>query len=161
MSTPPPAPETVHRLRALTVLLDQHGSAFAARHGLGSTDVRALIALLDLERAGVAASPTQLARDLRLTTASTTVLLDRLERAGHVRRTPRADDRRRVDVTVTDEAKRVGWGFFGPLIAARRAVLDQRTASERAVVDGFLDDLLTALRREGTPPRGARAGASS
>ncbi|MCZ2811156.1 MarR family transcriptional regulator [Modestobacter sp. VKM Ac-2979] len=139
------APGTVHRLRALTVLLDQHGGAFAAQHGLGGTDVRALIALLDMERAGVDASPTRLARELRLTTASTTVLLDRLERAGHVRRTARTDDRRRVDVTVTDAAKQLGWTFFGPLITATRAVLDERTAAERAVIDRFLDDLVTAL----------------
>ena len=150
-----PAPQTVHRLRALTVLLDQHGGAFADRHGLGSTDVRALIALLDLQRAGVAASPTLLARELRLTTASTTVLLDRLERAGHVRRTPRADDRRRVDVTVTDAAKELGWSFFGPLIAATRAMLDRRTAAERAVDDDFLDDLLSALGGGGAVPAGA------
>lgn len=140
------APGTVHRLRALTLVLEQHGSAFAQQHGLGSTDVRALIALLDLERAGVPASPTRLAHELGLTTASTTVLLDRLERAGHVLRTARTDDRRRVDVTVTDAAKRLGWAFFGPLIDTTRAVLAERSPAERAVVDSFLDDLVRALR---------------
>ena len=147
------APQTVHRLRALTLLLDEHGAAFARRHGLGPTDVRALIALLDLERTGVPASPTLLAQELRITTASTTVLLDRLERAGHVRRTPRADDRRRVDVTVTDSAKELGWAFFGPVIDTTRAVLAARTPAERAAVDRFLDDLLAAL---GTTPPAAR-----
>ena len=139
------APGTVHRLRALTLLLDQHGQAFAEQHGLGRTDVRALIALLDLERAGVPASPTALARELRLTTASTTVLLDRLERAGHVRRTARTDDRRRVDVHVTDAAKELGWSFFGPVIDTVRTVLGDRDARERAVIDAFLDDLAAAL----------------
>ena len=147
------APGTVHRLRALTLLLEQHGSAFAQQNGLGGTDVRALIALLDLERAGVPASPTLLARELRLTTASTTVLLDRLERAGHVQRTARTDDRRRVDLAVTAAAKQLGWAFFGPVIDTTRAVLAARTAAERAVVDQFLDDLLDALRQAtGAPP---------
>lgn len=148
------APGTVHRLRALTLLLDQHGAAFAARHRLGATDVRALVALLDLERAGAPASPTALARELRLTTASTTVLLDRLERAGHVRRTPRADDRRRVDITVTDSAKELGWAFFGPVIDTTRAVLARRTLAQRAVIDQFLDDLVAALGAgpEAAPP---------
>ena len=140
------APGTVHRLRALTVQLEQFGASFAAAHGLGATDVRALIALLDVERAGEAASPTRLARELRLTTASTTVLLDRLERAGHVHRTPRTDDRRRVDVSVTDSAKELGWAFFGPVIDAVRTVLDQRSTAERAVIDRFLDDLADALQ---------------
>jgi DNA-binding MarR family transcriptional regulator len=139
------APATVHRLRALTLVLEQHGSAFAERHGLGSTDVRALIALLDLERWGRPAGPTVLARELGLTTASTTVLLDRLERAGHVHRVARTDDRRRVDVVVTEAAQELGWAFFGPVIDATRTVLAARTPAERAVIDRFLDDLVSAL----------------
>ena len=139
------APATVHRLRALTLLLDAAGAAFAARNGLSATDVRALVCLLDRERAGVPASPTWLAGQLRVTTASVTALLDRLERAGHVRRVPRSDDRRRVDVLVQDSAKELGWAFFGPLIDATAAVLDRRSAAERAVIDAFLDDMVAAV----------------
>lgn len=101
--------------------------------------------LLDRERAGVPASPTWLAGQLRVTTASVTALLDRLERAGHVRRVPRSDDRRRVDVLVQDSAKDLGWAFFGPLIDATAAVLDRRSAAERAVIDAFLDDMVAAV----------------
>ena len=139
------APATVHRLRALTLLLDAAGAAFAARNGLSATDVRALVCLLDRERAGVPASPTWLAGQLRVTTASVTALLDRLERAGHVRRVPRSDDRRRVDVVVQNSAKDLGWAFFGPLIDATAAVLDRRSAAERAVIDAFLDDMVAAV----------------
>ena len=138
-------PGTVHRLRELVLLLEQHARTFAGETGLGPTDVRALIRLLDAERAGTAAGPSVLARDLGLTTASTTVLLDRLERAGHVRRTPRTDDRRRVDITVTDSAKALGWAFFGPLISATSTVLAARTTAERDVVDRFLSDLTAAI----------------
>ena len=143
------APATVHRLRALTLLFDAAGAAFAARNGLSATDVRALVCLLDRERAGVPASPTWLAGQLRVTTASVTALLDRLERAGHVRRVPRSDDRRRVDVLVQDSAKELGWAFFGPLIDATAAVLDRRSAAERAVIDAFLDDLVAAIAAGG------------
>ncbi|MGY2066998.1 MarR family transcriptional regulator [Blastococcus sp. SYSU DS0619] len=139
------APAAVHRLRALTVLLDTAAGAFAARNGLTATDVRALTCLLDRERAGVPASPTWLAGELRLTTASVTALLDRLERAGHVRRTARTDDRRRVDVVVQESAKDLGWAFFGPLIDATADVLAARTADERTVIDAFLDDMVAAV----------------
>ena len=139
------APATVHRLRALTLLLDAAGADFAMRNRLTATDVRALVCLLDRERAGVPASPTWLAGQLRVTTASVTALLDRLERAGHVRRLPRTDDRRRVDVLVQDSAKELGWAFFGPLIDAAAGVLDRRTAAERAVIDAFLDDMVAAV----------------
>jgi len=135
----------VHRLRALTLLLDAAGAAFAARHRLSATDLRALICLLDRERAGVPASPTWLAGQLRVTTASVTTLLDRLERAGHVRRVPRSDDRRRVDVVVQDSAKDLGWAFFGPLIDATAAVLDRRSEHERALIDAFLEDMVAAV----------------
>nr|WP_239521655.1 MarR family transcriptional regulator [Geodermatophilus sabuli] len=129
--------------------MDDAGSAFAGRHGLTATDVRALICLLDRERTGAPASPTWLAGQLRMTTASVTALLDRLERAGHVRRTPRTDDRRRVDVVVQPSAKELGWSFFGPLIDATVAVLDRRTPAERAVIDGFLDDMVAAVEQAG------------
>ena len=149
MSDPRQAPATVHRLRALTLLLDSAGAAFAACNGLSSTDVRALVCLLDQERVGVPASPTWLAGQLGVTTASVTALLDRLERAGHVRRVPRSDDRRRVDVRVEDSARDLGWAFFGPLIDATAAVLARRSADERAVVDAFLDDMVAAVAAAG------------
>jgi hypothetical protein len=62
-----------------------------------------------------------------------------------VRRVPRSDDRRRVDVLVQDSAKDLGWAFFGPLIEATAAVLDHRTTAERAVIDAFLDDMVAAV----------------
>jgi DNA-binding MarR family transcriptional regulator len=150
-SGPRDAPATVHRLRALTLLLDDAAAAFAARHGLSATEVRALICLLDQERAGAAASPTWLATKLKMTTASGTALLDRLERAGHVRRVPRTDDRRRVDIVVTPSAKNLGWTFFGPLIDATAGVLQARTTEQRVVIDAFLEDVLDVLGRAGLP----------
>ncbi|TYP89075.1 MarR family winged helix-turn-helix transcriptional regulator [Blastococcus xanthinilyticus] len=147
------APATVHRLRALTLLLDTAGQAFAAGNGLGANDVRALICLLDRERAGLPASPTWLAGQLGMTTASVTTLLDRLERAGHVRRTPRSDDRRRVDVVVQESAKELGWAFFGPLVDATAAVLAERTPEQRAVIDAFLDDMVASIEAPVDRPR--------
>ena len=146
------APATVHRLRALTVLLDTAAHRFATRNGLSQTDVRALICLLDQERAGLPASPTWLAGQLHLTTASVTALLDRLERAGHVRRVARTDDRRRVDLAVQPSAKEMGWMFFGPLIDATADVLAARSKEERAVIDGFLDEMVAAVERLGSAP---------
>ena len=70
MTDPRQAPATVHRLRALTLLLETAGAAFAARNGLSATDVRALVCLLDQERTGVPTSPTWLAGRLGITTAS-------------------------------------------------------------------------------------------
>jgi DNA-binding MarR family transcriptional regulator len=146
-----PTPSTVHHLRALVLVLEQHGREFATQNGLSGSDIRALVELLDHERAGTPASPTMLARALGLTTASTTSLLDRLQRAGHVRRVARTDDRRRVNIVVTDSATRIGWQFFGPLIAATQTVLDARTPPERTVIDEFLVELTASLRSIAAP----------
>ena len=53
--------DMIHRLRALTVQLDLLGAEFAQKHALHPTDLRALIGLLDRERAGEIATPGWLA----------------------------------------------------------------------------------------------------
>ncbi|MCX5211028.1 MarR family transcriptional regulator [Kitasatospora sp. NBC_00240] len=71
-----------------------HGHAGARACDLGATD---LYALNILELSG-AMTPGELATRTGLTTGPTTRLIDRLEQAGYVRRTPSPDDRRKVIV---------------------------------------------------------------
>lgn len=142
-----PTLELVHLLRGLTVELDLTAAEFARLHGLHGTDLRALIALLDAERAGTTAVPGWLGTQLRLSSASTTALLDRLERGGLVRRGRDPHDRRRVLITVTEQARELGWSFFGPLIAAVVSTLDSEfDAEERAVLRRVLVRLTGVAR---------------
>ncbi|WP_033821354.1 MarR family winged helix-turn-helix transcriptional regulator [Kitasatospora sp. MBT63] len=106
----------VHLLRALTVELDRFGGEFAALHGLHPTDLRALIELLDADRAGTAATPGLLGGRLGLNSAGTTALVDRLERLGLIRRGRDTADRRRVLLAVDERAVELGRSFFGPVI---------------------------------------------
>ncbi|BAJ26184.1 MULTISPECIES: MarR family transcriptional regulator [Kitasatospora] len=138
MDDPGPGLRTVHRLRALTVELDLLAAAFARRNGLHPTDLRALIALLDAAREGTPATPGRLGRELRLNSAGTTAVLDRLERLGLVRRDRDPDDRRRVLLAVTERAVALGQGFFGPLIGETVALVEGLSPAERATVEGFL-----------------------
>ena len=71
----------------------------------------------------------QLASRLKLTTAAITGVLDRLERAGHARRTHDQEDRRRVVVQPTPEAKRFG-SIVLPM-STSSAVVPRLTASFR------------------------------
>ncbi|MFG2004160.1 MarR family winged helix-turn-helix transcriptional regulator [Spirillospora sp. NPDC048911] len=71
-----------------------HGHASAKACDLGATD---LYALNILELSG-AMTPGELGTRTGLTTGPTTRLIDRLEKAGYVRRVPSADDRRKVIV---------------------------------------------------------------
>src|SRR5215831_596072 len=76
-------------LRALSTEIDRLDQAAADRYGLNRTDMRAL----DIISAAAPLAPTDLARRLGFTTGGVTTVLDRLEHAGYVRRTPDPTDR--------------------------------------------------------------------
>ncbi|AWT42838.1 MULTISPECIES: MarR family winged helix-turn-helix transcriptional regulator [Streptomyces] len=130
--------EIVHLLRAVTVELGLHSARFAQANGMHATDVRALIALMDARRAGEETTAGRLGAALGLNSAGTTSVVDRLERAGLVRRVRGADDRRKVVVEVEERAVRLGQDFFGPLIARTVDLLTAYDERERAAIRGFL-----------------------
>lgn len=144
-----PAMGLVHLLRAVTVELHLRGAEFAERGGLHPTDLRALIRLLDAERAGEALTPGRLGDALRLNSAGTTALLDRLERKGLVRRSRDPRDRRRVLVAVEPKAVELGRSFFGPLIGGLVDAAEEFTADELEVVRRYLAAALHAAETAG------------
>ncbi|MGP4016959.1 MarR family winged helix-turn-helix transcriptional regulator [Saccharopolyspora sp. 5N708] len=142
--------QLVHLLRAVTVELDLLGAEFAGTHRLHPTDLRALIALLDADRAGETATPGRLGERLGLNSASVTALIDRLERLGHVQRERDPVDRRRVKLVVADRAVALGQSFFGPLIGEVVEKMRSYDAVEREAIRRFLLDmnvLVTDRRR--------------
>ncbi|MER6981905.1 MarR family transcriptional regulator [Streptomyces carpinensis] len=136
--------DIVHLLRATTVELGLHSARFAQRNGMHPTDVRALIALMDARRAGEGMTAGRLGAALGLNSAGTTGLLDRLERAGHVRRVRDADDRRRVVIEVDERAVELGWSFFGPLIDRATELLQGYDERQLAAIRGFLEGVREA-----------------
>lgn len=149
-----PGLEMVHLLRAITVQLDLFGAEFAGKHGLHPTDLRALIQLLDTARAGTTTTPGRLGAELGLNSASTTALVDRLERAGHIRRVRDTHDRRRVLLAVDDQAVALGWSFFGPLITEMVTAMRAFDDDELATVRRFLvsmNDVVAASRNSAGP----------
>ncbi|QGV77838.1 MarR family transcriptional regulator [Streptomyces ficellus] len=142
-----PAMGLVHLLRAVTVEFDLLGAEFAARNGLHPTDVRALIHLLDAARAGTPATPGWLGGQLRLNSAGTTALVDRLERLGLVRRSRDTSDRRRVLLEVEEKATALGWAFFGPVIGEVVTVAEGFEQGELETVRRFLTSVREATAR--------------
>ena len=94
MSTPGPGSDAGRIYRRYLSAIMLHGHAVAKMCGLGSTD---LYALNILELTGPM-TPGELSSRTGLTSGPTTRLIDRLERAGYVRRGPAADDRRKLIV---------------------------------------------------------------
>jgi DNA-binding MarR family transcriptional regulator len=138
--------QLVHLLREISVRLDLARSAFARANALHDTDVRALICLLDAERAGTPATPGWLGGQLALTSPATTALIDRLEAAGHVRRQPSPTDRRKVEILVSQEAVTLGWTFFGPLLSSMIAAMREFTPADLGIVERFLREIAAATR---------------
>ncbi|MGW6570015.1 MarR family transcriptional regulator [Streptomyces sp. NPDC054975] len=136
-----------HLLRAVTVEFGLRQAEFAARNGLHATDVRALICLLDAERAGTDTTPGRLGAQLGLNSAGTTAVVDRLERLGHLARTRDDRDRRRVLLRVEESAKELGRAAFGPLIDGTVDLLREFDAGEVDAVRRFL----TGVREIMTP----------
>ncbi|WP_414719084.1 MarR family winged helix-turn-helix transcriptional regulator [Streptomyces sp.] len=94
MSTPAMRPDASQIYRQYLSAVMLHGHASARACDLGATDLYALN-ILQLEGA---MTPGELGARTGLTTGPTTRLIDRLERAGYVRRAPDPDDRRKVIV---------------------------------------------------------------
>ena len=142
-------------LRRLGVELDALGQRFAALHGLNRTDVRALVALMDADRAGRALTAGGLASAVELTSASVTALVDRLERAGHVHRERDVADRRRVVLHPSESALAAGSDFFGGLQRDLVAAMASYTPEEVDVVRRFLTEMTeVVVRHQADQPEG-------
>jgi DNA-binding MarR family transcriptional regulator len=133
-------------LRALSTEIDRLDQAAADRYGLNRTDMRALDIL---GRSGPLA-PTALARMLDFTTGGVTTVLDRLEKAGYIRRQPDPGDRRRQLIETTEATAARDEEVFGDLLRGTRDLLADYTDDELVVILGFLDRVrqLTAARAD-------------
>ncbi len=131
--------EIIERLRWYTVQSEHIAHAFANRHGLHPTDMAALIAVMDAEAAGAPLTTGALAARLRLSSAATTAVVDRLERAGHIRRSREDTDRRRVHLRYAEQGMTLARDFFSPLGVLTDSVMAQFDDGELGTVRRFLE----------------------
>ena len=123
------------QMRLLQQSFDAFDEAAAARLGLNRTDLRAM----DLVLAhGGPLSAGELTSALKLSPAATTTVIDRLERAGLVRRTRDAENRRRVLITATDAARTVEQDIYFPVGAAGAQALGRYGKDQLATILDFL-----------------------
>ncbi|MGZ0148184.1 MarR family winged helix-turn-helix transcriptional regulator [Kribbella sp. WER1] len=128
---------------------------FAQRHGVHGTDVEALVRILVAGERGQPLTAGQLSTELGLTTGSVTTLIDRLERAGHVRRERDPADRRRVILRYGEPGRELATQFFEPLGVHHRSATGDFTAAELEVVRRYLTATIAAFgsyRAELTEP---------
>ena len=108
---------------------------------LNETDMKALRYIIASMNQGVDVTAGALAEHLHVSTASTTKLLDRLERAGHIERRPHPTDRRVITIVITDATHEEVRRTVGLQHARRFEVARNLKPAEREVVTRFLTDL--------------------
>ncbi|WP_330177338.1 MarR family transcriptional regulator [Streptomyces sp. NBC_01498] len=136
-------------LRRMNGEINRMVHGFADDQSLHATDVQALAAILDAE---TPLTPGRLRDHLGLTSGAVTACLDRLERAGHIRRVRESADRRVVHLHYLAGARSAARSYFLPLAEATERARAGFSDPELAVVLRFLasvNEELTELR----PPR--------
>jgi DNA-binding MarR family transcriptional regulator len=143
--------EPMLAMRAFLTANDELQRRQARRMGINATDMQAL-RLLDVDGP---LGPTELARRLDLRSASVTVLLDRLEAAGHLERIRDGHDRRRVTVRVLPHAAEMLFDTWAPVIRKMDDVGHGLTSAQTRAVCSFFEDLTAVI--EGTAAAGSAA----
>ena len=130
---------------------DRYDLAVARAHGVGVTETRAV----DHLQAAGELTPSELGEVLSLTSGSVTALIDRLERAGWVTRSPHPGDRRSVVVRLTEQCHELieqVWAAYAEELADAAAELP---ASHRASLVRYLDRAADIAARGATEWRGS------
>ncbi len=129
-------------LSAATVLFH---SQVAGRVGLSATDHKCLDLAVSADRPLTAG---QIADRSGLSTGAVTGVIDRLERAGYVRRVRDPDDRRKVLVEVSRaNLAKYGDAFEGISVALGEALAGY-TAEELSIIERYLTDIVEITKTE-------------
>lgn len=137
--------ELLTTVRALSDALDRMHGGIKGDMDMNATDLAALRMLVVREQRGETVSPHDMARHLRISTASTTKLLDRLTASGHIERRPHPHDRRARVVHLTDLSRREFFEHFSTHLGAMREVAEKYTDDELALVTRVLQELSDAI----------------
>ncbi|MFH8250351.1 MarR family winged helix-turn-helix transcriptional regulator [Microbacterium sp. B2969] len=137
--------DVLRAIRALGDAMDRMHSGMKGDMDMNATDVAALRMLIMREQRGEVVSPHDLADHLRISTASTTKLLDRLTASGHLERRAHPSDRRARVVVLTQASRDEFYRHFGERLRAMRGVAEGFDDRELVVVTRFLLELSEAL----------------
>lgn len=111
---------------------------------MSENDVLVLRFLVRARGEGRTVTPTDIARYLGISTASTTALMDRLEQSGHLERARHPSDRRSVLVTNTSQADDEVRPTFDDMNERMMAAAAGTTDAEADVIVAFLERVQAA-----------------
>lgn len=128
-------------LYAVMLALPELRHAIAHRLALNPSEVDAMEHLM---RRPI--GPVDLSRLLGMSSASATVLVDRLEQAGHAVREPDPTDGRRRVVRPTATGAEAVFRQIGPLVSDLVGAENELSAKDKRVVQAYLERVLAVLR---------------
>ncbi len=131
-------------LDALQELVDVAGQVpheVARKAGLSVSELHSLRHLMSSPM-----GPVELARELGVTSAASSGVVDRLVARGHAERRPHPDDRRRTEVVITDSGKLEIFTRLAPMFAGLAETDAALTDDERALVERYLRGATAAMR---------------
>ncbi|GAA1343962.1 MarR family winged helix-turn-helix transcriptional regulator [Arthrobacter roseus] len=131
-------------MQQLTLETDRYVHAVSTSEKLHRTDLNAISLLVSARRTGATMTPGMLRRELNLSSAATTALVDRLADSGHVDRRPSSTDRRQIDLELTDKAIATGSAMFMPMAEHMGRAISSFSRNELAIVARFLEKAVSA-----------------
>jgi len=130
------------RLKEISILTRGIGKKIGEALGVNPTDMAALEQLL----INGPLTPGQLAARLEVTTAASTQIVDRLERAGHVTRERKSGDRRKVFVVPAHDSVGRAFQELAPMLEGLDGVIAGLGQDERQVIERFLGQVVEVYR---------------
>ncbi|GAA4565120.1 MarR family winged helix-turn-helix transcriptional regulator [Planotetraspora kaengkrachanensis] len=140
----------VTRMQFLVRHLSRGKDAALAMVGLQDFEFETLHRLASRGEGG-GATPSELAAELKLSPAGMTGRLDTLEKAGLVRRVRSEEDRRRVDVELTDEGRATWLKAMGVRGEAEDDMVGVLTRADQEVLAALLKRMLLQVEEPGSP----------
>lgn len=134
--------EATQLLREFLDVTAQFERALGTELSVNPTDLQAMEHLL----MSGPLSPGELARRLRISTASTTAAIDRLVAVGHVTREPDPDDRRRLLIVPQPASRERAMARLVPMIMGVNAQLDDFDDAERDAITRYLRGVVAHYR---------------
>ncbi|APX02309.1 MarR family winged helix-turn-helix transcriptional regulator [Arthrobacter sp. QXT-31] len=155
----PSGPRTQHPLIRLlqefTLEANRYVDSAGSRNDMHRTDLNALAAVMRHAASGEVVTPGTLRKELNLSSPATTALIDRLCGSGHLVRVREGQDRRQVQLRMTDKAYRDGSAMFLPLARHMDSAMAAFTAQELETAARFMDAMITATIEAGKEASGA------
>lgn len=139
------ANEVIEGLRELAAAQSELGRVFARSMRMHGTDAVAIVEIINAEGRGRPLTPARLAERIGLTTGATSILLNRLEEAGHVVRTREHTDRRVVTLRSTPGIHAAATEFYEPLSRLLGAVLSDYSAADLDRTGSLVRHLRTTM----------------